>query len=144
MTYYTATENKCVQMSIRKEAINWLEESKVDLRRAKSSLRNKDYSLCCFMSQQSVEKALKAFHISLRKVPSRTHDLTALYSSVNQTLKLSKDLIEALPELSQYYVTARYPNAGLGIPSRSFSFAQAKRAHIFAERIVKNIEKKIS
>lgn len=51
--------------------------------------------------------------------------------------------MEALAELSQYYVTARYPNAGLGLPSKSFSFRQAKRAYIFAERIVKNIEKKI-
>ena len=131
-------------MSTRKEAINWLEEAKVDLRRAKNSLKNEDYSLCCFMTQQSVEKALKAFHIYLRKVPARSHDLTFLYRIVSNKLKLAKELIEALPELSQYYVTARYPNAGLGRPSKSFSFSQAERAYIFAEKIVKIIDKRLA
>lgn len=131
-------------MSSRKEAINWLEEARVDLRRAKDSLKNQDYSLCCFMAQQSIEKILKAFHISVRMVPQRSHDLTALYSVVRNKLKLNKQLVQALPELSQYYITARYPNAGLGTPSKSFSFGQAERAYIFAERILKNIEKKLS
>ena len=131
-------------MSVRKESSNWLEEARMDLRRAENSLKNHDYSLCCFMAQQSVEKALKAFHIYLRKVPPRSHDLTSLYSIVSKKLKLGWELTQALPELSQYYVTARYPNAGLGTPSKSFSPSQAERAYIFAKRAIKIIEKRLA
>ncbi len=95
---------------IREEALDWFEEAKVDYERALRSLRDKDYSLACYMCHQAIEKAFKAVMIGLkRKRPPHAHDLTFLYENIRDIIKLSSDIEEALPEISQYYVTARYP-----------------------------------
>jgi len=122
---------------LREEALDWLEEAKADLRRAEQMLEEGDYAISCFFSHQAVEKALKAIMIGLvRKRPPRTHDLTALYSEVESFLELPEEVRELLPEISQYYITSRYPNAGLRRPSLSFSRTQAERALEVAKRVV--------
>ena len=99
---------------VREEALDWLEEAKVDLERVKRSIESADYSLACYLAQQAVDKAFKAYIIGvLRKRPSHVHDLTVLYNNLRDRLKLPNDIVERLPEISQYYVTTRYPNAGL-------------------------------
>lgn len=125
---------------VREEAIDWFEEAKVDLRRAERAFEDLDYSLACFMSQQAVEKAFKAYYIGiLHKRPPPVHDLVVLYRELKQDLRLSNDVEEALAELSQYYVTARYPNAGLRRPSQSFSRTQALRAIEVARHVLRKI-----
>ncbi|MFB0503656.1 MAG: HEPN domain-containing protein [Candidatus Bathyarchaeia archaeon] len=65
-----------------------------------------------FAPHQTVEKALKAAHIVLkRERPPRTYDLVELYRSLG--VDLSERLTEALSELTPYCSAARYPNAGL-------------------------------
>ena len=71
-----------------------------------------------------------------RKVPLRTHDLVSLYQEINELIILPKELIDRLPEVSQYYVSARYPNAGLEVPSERINKAQAERALEVAEAVV--------
>ena len=73
----------------------------------------------------------------------KTHDLTMLYEGVRELLRFSSDLVEKLPEVSQYYVMARYPNAALEIPSKSISRSQAERALNIAKKLVKLIEERI-
>ena len=69
--------------TVRREALNWLKEANYDLARARRSLADGDYALSVFMSQQAIEKALKALIIALkRKVPLRTHDLVSLYQEI--------------------------------------------------------------
>ena len=41
-----------------------------------------------------------------------------------------------MPEVSQYYVSARYLNVGLGVPSERINKAQAERALEVAEAVV--------
>ena len=114
---------------MRGEALDWFEEAKVDLDRARRALNDGDYSLSCYMSQQAVEKAMKAVIIGLRRErPPHLHDLTALYELIREKVQLPASLVEVLPEVSQYYVTARYPNAGVSRPSKGFSRLQAVRA----------------
>lgn len=130
---------------VREEAWDWLEEAKADLRRAERAEKNGDYSLACYMSQQAAEKALKACHIGLlRKRPPHVHDLTMLYENLKPAFALPRELEEALPELSQYYVTARYPNAGIRRPSRSFSRTQSTRAIEVARDVVGKVEEALS
>ncbi len=122
---------------VREEALDWLEEAKADLRRAERALQDGDYSLSCYLSQQAAEKALKALLIGVkRKRPPHVHDLTALYSEVGDALPLPEEVREGLAEVSQYYVTARYPSAGLRRPSESFTRGQAARALEVARRVV--------
>lgn len=128
-------------MTIREEAIDWLEEAKVDLKRAERSLNDEDYSLSCYMSQQAIEKSLKALLISKKRIrPPHTYDLTVLYEGVSDILSLSEEIEEKLPEVSQYYVTSRYPNAGITRPSKSFNRRQAERAIGVARYIVEKVE----
>ena len=125
---------------VREDALDWFEEAQVDLRRAEWALEIGDYSLSCYMAQQAVEKGLKACYIGLlRRLPPKTHDLTMLYDGLRGLLKLPRELEESLPELSQYYVTARYPNAGLRRPSRSFSLSQARRGVEVARRVLEEV-----
>jgi len=131
--------------SIREEVFDWFEEAKADLKRAIRSLNNNDYSLSCYMSQQAIEKALKALIIGLKhKRPPHVHDLVVLYEYVRDLLPLPRDVIEKLPEVSQYYVTARYPNAGLRRPSISFSKLQADNALEVAKYVIRKVEEILS
>ena len=119
---------------MRQEALDWLNEGEMDLRRPRRSLDAEDDSWSCFECNQAVEKIMKALIIGLRRrTPPRTHDLTELYHEVADAgLHVSES---ELPDLSQYYVTTRYPNAGLHRPSQSFTRTQAERAIGIAERI---------
>jgi Uncharacterized conserved protein related to C-terminal domain of eukaryotic chaperone, SACSIN len=126
-----------MQDAIRQEALNWLKEANYDLARARRSLADGDCALSAFMSQQAIEKAFKALIIALKcKVPPRTHDLVSLYQEINELIALPKELIDRLPEVSQYYVSARCPNAGLEVPSERINKAQAERALEVAEAVV--------
>lgn len=69
------------------------------------------------------------------------HDLTVLYRGIKESLQLPDEIEESLPELSMYYVTARYPNAGLKKPSQSFSRTQALRAIEVARSVLREIER---
>lgn len=124
-------------MSVREEVIDWIEEAKVDLKRAERSLSEGDYSLSCYMSQQAIEKSFKALLIFKKRVrPPHVHDLTTLYSEISDVFQLPRELEERLPEISQYYVTSRYPNAGITRPSKSFNIRQAERALEVAKFVV--------
>lgn len=43
-------------MLVREEALNWLEESKADLKHCENSVNVGDYNWACFAAQQAVEK----------------------------------------------------------------------------------------
>jgi len=129
-----------VRRGLRPEALDWLEEAHVDLRRAERALSDGDYAISCFFSHQAIEKALKAVVIGLaRKRPPHVHDLTLLYTMVEEFLELPDEVKKQLPEVSQYYVTTRYPNAGLLRPSVSFNKYQAEKALEVAKHVLKRV-----
>jgi HEPN domain-containing protein len=100
--------------------------------------------MTCYLSQQAIEKALKAIIIGfLRERPPHTHDLTVLYARVKSLLDLGEKS-DLLPEISQYYITARYPNAGLRRPSTSFSRVQAERALEVASCVLERVKEAIT
>lgn len=123
---------------VRGEAVNWFREARADLERARRALRDRDWALSTFMSQQACEKAFKAVYIGVLRVrPRRGHDLVALYRGLSNVLSLDGWIVERLPEVSQYYTIARYPNAGLEVPSESISEEQARRALEVAEEVIR-------
>ena len=130
---------------MRPEALDWLEEAEVDLRRAEKALSDGDYAISCFFSHQAIEKALKAIIIGLvRKRPPHVHDLTVLYAMVEGFLGLPDEVKERLPEVSQYYVTTRYPNAGLLRPSVSFNKYQAGKALEVAKHVLERVREALT
>ena len=129
---------------VRREALNWLKEALADFKRASRSFEDEDYALSTFMAQQACEKAFKAAYLALaRSTYPRTHDLVVLYNGLSRYLDLPEGVVECLPEVSQYYVIARYPNAGLELPSESISKGQATRAIRIAEVVVTTVERRI-
>ena len=129
---------------IRREVLNWLKEAQADLRRALRAFEEGDYALSVFMFQQACEKAFKAAYLAFTKsMYPRTHDLVVLYRGLRNYIELPQEIVELLPEVSQYYITARYPNAGLEVPSESISRTQATRALEVTKTVVTIVEQRI-
>jgi len=118
----------------------WLEKGKEDLLFAKAALKeNKFYSHVCYLSQQAVEKYLKAL-ILLKKgeitKEDKTHNLIYLAKKCKTLIDLS-GLEKELRILSQVYIPARYPDEA---HLRAFSEKEAKECLEIAEKILNHIE----
>lgn len=123
---------------IRKEAKDWFDGALVDLEEARSALVNSRVNWALFAAHQSIEKALKAAFIILKRDrPPRTHDLVRLINELG--IELPEDLRVGISELSPYYVIARYPNAGLERPWEHIDKELARRLLAMAEEVVKSI-----
>lgn len=49
-------------------AKDWFEDAKNDLKHAKNSSKNGDYSWTCFAAQQSAEKAVKGLYMKYNSI----------------------------------------------------------------------------
>lgn len=125
---------------IRREVRNWLIEAEMDLKRCEWSLNISDYALSCYLAQQCIEKSFKALIIQVKHELPRTHDLTRLYRELQELIHLSPYELSELSNISQYYVTTHYPNAGIEIPSQSFTEVQARRAYELASKVFRIIK----
>lgn len=97
-------------MGSKSEAKKWLRQAQADLKAAGDSLKAANYEWSCFQSQQSAEKALKAYLYSLGFTSELTHSAKLL---VNKCLKKEKSFLkvkEAASWLDNYYIPTRYPN----------------------------------
>lgn len=75
------------------------------------------FYVCAFLSQQSVEKGLKALYIHQKKqLPDKTHNLLSLARAVT----VPKEMFGSLRALNPDFVTTRYPDAANGIPADIF------------------------
>lgn len=128
---------------MRQEAIDWFEEAQVNLRRAEHDLEQGDYARSCFAAQQAMESAMKALIIGLkRRRAPHTHDLTDLFRELAD-LELPVEEGQ-LSDISQYYVTSRYPSAGIRRPSISFTAYQAERAVEVAQGVVNEARQRLA
>ena len=106
---------------VRREALNWLKEAIADYKRAERAFEDEDWALAAFMSQQACEKSFKAVYIGILRVrPPRGHDLVMLYRGLSKVLNFNEEIAGRIPEASQYYTVARYPNAGLEFLGKAF------------------------
>lgn len=118
----------------------WLKKGKEDLLFAEVSLKeNKFYDHICYLSQQAVEKYLKAL-ILLKKgeitKKEKTHNLIYLAQKCKTLIDLSS-FEKELRILSQVYIPARYPDEA---HLMAFSEKEAKECLEIAEEILNYIE----
>jgi len=118
----------------------WLEKGREDLLFAKVALKeNKFYSHVCYLSQQAVEKYLKAL-ILLKKgeitKKEKTHNLIYLAQKCKTLIDLS-NFEKELRILSQVYIPARYPDEA---HLKAFSEKEAKECLEIAKKILTHIE----
>jgi HEPN domain-containing protein len=100
------------------------------------------HDTCCFLAQQTAEKALKAFLFSQGEELILTHsrfklcDMAARYSAEIRSLKEQVELLDF------YYVEARYPTAMEDvIPSEFYSEEDSTQAISMAEIVIRTVEK---
>ena len=93
------------------ETNRWLRYAEEDLRTAESllAISHTTPRRACWLTQQSVEKALKAVLISLRIDFPRTHDLDVLRNLVPDDWQL-KNTHPDLANLTEWATEARYPS----------------------------------
>lgn len=101
----------------RDEAERWLRQAEYDWQAAQMNHDNGFHAWACFLSQQSAEKALKAFLYDLGEGPVIGHSAYKLTQSCAAHDPRFATLLKAARQLDQYYIPTRYPN-GLpgGIP----------------------------
>lgn len=90
----------------------WLKAAKHDLEWAEGSLKLKEYAGVCFLSQQIVEKSLKAFLYLKNEELRKIHDLDNLLNLAIKYDKSFEKFVLATSTLSSYYLSTRYPDIG--------------------------------
>lgn len=123
------------------EGRRWLLQAKQDLEDARYNLEGKRYHIACFLSQQSAEKALKAFLYAKGEEMVWGHSVAELCKRATSLDKDLEKIRRMAATLDKYYIPTRYPN-GLpgGIPSEAFEKRDADRAIEIAEEVIKVIE----
>lgn len=121
----------------------WIEKAEDDLSFAKDALEDtKYYDHICYLSQQAVEKYLKAFLIKSKgriEKREKIHDLPKL---ANWCKKLGLDLnnyYNQLRTLTEFYMPAKYPDASFA----RFTKKDAQESLKAAEEIIEKIKEKL-
>jgi HEPN domain-containing protein len=103
---------------MRSEARAWWELAEADQESARVNLAADRFYIAAFLSQQCVEKALKALWLHRRReMPPKTHNLLDLA----QELSAYDQFETSLLRLNPLYVSTRYPDAANGAPSRNYN-----------------------
>lgn len=125
---------------MREEVWNWYAQGKRDLTSAENSFKSKDFYLCVFMCQQSIEKGFKAIILEKNKdkfVPE--HSLIKLGKKILVPAKYHM----ILKRLSPQYFLARYPDASEDVPFELYDKGISKEFLDKSKEIFSWIEKQL-
>lgn len=117
---------------------HWLQRAQDDVRWAQVSFKDEIYYGACFVSQQAIEKVLKAFLLQHNQKFPKIHDLPTLLQAAAKHDKTLLKFLDKVIAVNDYYTNARYPDL---FEFQHYSKAQAKEACVFAEEIVLSIDK---
>lgn len=128
----------------REEALRWLAQAGEEIKDAEFLMNAKRYYLSPYLSQQSAEKALKAYIYFKEEEHLHTH-------SVSNLLKIATEIdndfqsVRDAKRLDDYYIPTRYPN-GLpgGIPAEYYDDPkEAEKAIKLAKSVLNLVRTKI-
>ncbi len=131
---------------MRKITLKWLRQAEADLKAAKDSLEDGHYEWSCFQSQQSGEKALKAFLYEKGYTSIITHSLKELLNECSKIDSGFKTLSTEAKTLDMFYIPTRYPD-GLGgdlTPAEFYEREDAERCISSAELILKTVKNSLT
>jgi HEPN domain-containing protein len=119
------------------EGLRWLNQAREDLKWADHLAKQGGYYLACFLAQQVVEKAIKAFLYDQGEDIVLGYSVERLAHSAAAYNPLFADKVRTWSLLDGYYIPTRYPN-GLpdGIPADVFTEQAANQAVEFAREAV--------
>jgi HEPN domain-containing protein len=91
----------------------WFDRAREDLQVARLVVQERHYAHACFLSQQCIEKALKAYLLEKANTYPRVHKLVDLLAEC-ETLDAAFGAYRAdCIVVDQYYIPTRYPD---GVP----------------------------
>jgi len=88
----------------------WFVRAEDDLSWAEDSFKDGHFGGTCFLSQQIVEKALKAYLFFQKQKLIRTHNLERLLAKCLEFDKQFIKLKKSCQILTDYYIDTRYPD----------------------------------
>ncbi len=133
---------------MRKNALDegrrWLSQATEDLKWASHLAEAGGWHIACFLAQQVVEKALKAFLYAQGEEVVIGHSVTRLGMAAAAYQAGFSERVKRWSYLDGYYITTRYPN-GLpdGIPAEIYNREAADQAVSMATEAVEYVRKLI-
>ena len=121
-------------------ALKWYKQALHDLDMAEKNILIEGYDVAAFLSQQAVEKLLKAiFAFEGTKIP-RSHYIDELARDLHVSQEVSDDVLE----LTADYMLARYPDVADRVPYEEYDDTIARekvnRAHNIFEHLKERLE----
>ena len=118
----------------------WLAKAAEDLTVAQLVLPENHLAHVCFLSQQCIEKALKAYLITKVNQYPRTHKLVDLLQlCMGFDAHFAQFLTDCI-SVDQYYIPTRYPDSTPGgLPFGSPTMTQAQKAITAADQILQHV-----
>lgn len=124
------------------EAQRWWRQSLSDYSILSALIEFNKYDTCCFLSQQTAEKALKAYLYNEGEELLLTHSIFKLCDLAAQYNVKFSEIKHDVKSLDYYYVEARYPNAiDDVIPAEFYSHQDAEKAVKMASLVMDTIRK---
>ena len=123
---------------------DWMKQAEFDFDTAKTLQVNNNFPWACFITHQAAEKALKAL-LEKNNKPCWGHDLTDLLRSIQETIAVPQEVINACARLNLYYIPTRYPDAySSGAPADKFTNQQAIDAIKDAKEVLDYVRHKLT
>ena len=123
---------------MKEEIENWWKQAKRDLKSANNSLKSGDFYIASFLSQQAIEKGLKALYLKEKNHIKKIHNIVILAKELN----LPINLIEDCDKINPVYIDTRYPHAR-ELPFKGYRKERSKDDIMAAKRVLKWLKKKI-
>jgi HEPN domain-containing protein len=124
-------------MDPRLEADRWWRQALADQAFLPVVRRAGKYDTCCFLAQQTAEKALKAYLFHQGEELIFTHSIFRLCELAAQHSTDFAKLKDRVKLLDFYYVEARYPNVLEDvIPAEFYSESDAVQAITMVEEVI--------
>lgn len=128
--------------NLKTEAGRWRRQAQSDFAFLPVARQAGKYDTCCFLAQQTAEKALKAYLFQQGEELIFTHSIFKLCALAAQYQPDFADLQQQVKLLDFHYVEARYPNAlEDAIPAEFYNDQDATQAIAMAETVITMVEK---
>jgi HEPN domain-containing protein len=113
-----------------------------DIEPAKSSQKEGRHEWACFAAQQSVEKAVKALHLSLKQ-EAWGHVVARLLTEL--PLEVPEDIVDKAKVLDGFYIPTRYAiGHPEGAPFEHYGKLQSRDAIDYAGEILEFVRSKMA
>lgn len=127
---------------LKRESDRWWRQAWSDFELLTKIRQFGKFDTCCFLSQQTAEKALKSFLYYQGEELIFTHSIFRLCELAGKYEPEFFDLREKVKLLDFYYVEARYPNVIEDvIPAEFYSGEDAEQAIQMAQTVIRTVKK---